>query len=190
MNTAEQLTSTYEPLKQTILNRRTVKEFNGAKISDTALRDLLELAIWAPNHHLTEPWTFRVLTSTGLSQWKAFLEKNLPQDQLALTAKVLQKIASVSAIIHVTSKKNESSSIDLENYAATCCAIQNILLGATSKNIQSYWSTSKIFADPATFAFLQIPDSEKFCGAIWLGYGQIPEAKPRKSVDEKTIWIK
>ena len=180
----------FQTLETIIQNRRTVKDYDGREIPEKTILELLSLGIWAPNHHMTEPWTFRVLTQSGIKNWHHFLETKLSADEKALTAKVFKKLSGIGAIVYVTSKRNENSTVDLENYAATCCAIEHILLGATARDIRSYWSTSKVFADKNTLDFLKVADSEKFVGALWLGYGELPEPKARKSVEEKTIWIK
>jgi nitroreductase len=44
-----------------ITNRRTVKQFLPQPVSQDQLAQLIELAMWAPNHSLNEPWRFYVL---------------------------------------------------------------------------------------------------------------------------------
>src|SRR5881397_2337578 len=48
-------------LEQAIRSRRTVKAFGREPVERETLEELLELARWAPNHNLTNPWRFRVL---------------------------------------------------------------------------------------------------------------------------------
>src|SRR5258708_36574652 len=44
-----------------IRSRRTHKQYGAEPVDEASLRDLLDLARFAPNHHLTQPWRFRVL---------------------------------------------------------------------------------------------------------------------------------
>ena len=44
-----------------IRTRRTHKAFTAEPLTREQLAELLDLAVWAPNHHLTAPWRFRVI---------------------------------------------------------------------------------------------------------------------------------
>ena len=44
-----------------IRSRRTHKQYGAEPLDEATLRDLLDLARFAPNHHLTQPWRFRAL---------------------------------------------------------------------------------------------------------------------------------
>ena len=46
------------------------KAFGPDPVQETVLRELFELARWAPNHHLTDPWRFRVLGPTARERLK------------------------------------------------------------------------------------------------------------------------
>ena len=48
-------------LEDAVRTRRTHKAFAPEPVADDTLRALFDLARWAPNHHLTNPWRFRVL---------------------------------------------------------------------------------------------------------------------------------
>ena len=44
-----------------IRERRTLKAFTDETVDEATVRELLALAVHAPNHHRTEPWRFTVL---------------------------------------------------------------------------------------------------------------------------------
>ena len=46
---------------EAIRSRRTLKDYRDEPVPPETVRELLELAVLAPNHHLTEPWRFRVI---------------------------------------------------------------------------------------------------------------------------------
>src|SRR2546430_6856614 len=57
-------------VEQAIRSRRTIKAFEPRPLERETLTELLELARWAPNHHLTNPWRFRVLGPRALERLK------------------------------------------------------------------------------------------------------------------------
>ena len=65
-------------LEQAIRSRRTHKAFAPEPIPRAVLEELLELARWAPNHHLTNPWRFRVLGPATLARLKELAEARSP----------------------------------------------------------------------------------------------------------------
>ena len=54
--------------QEIVINRRTIKPtaFNGKRIDDLQINQLLELANWAPSHGLTEPWRFIVYSGAAV----------------------------------------------------------------------------------------------------------------------------
>ena len=48
-------------VEEAIRTRRTHKAFDPEPLTREEVDDLLALATWAPNHHLTNPWRFRVI---------------------------------------------------------------------------------------------------------------------------------
>ena len=48
-------------LEDAIRTRRTHKAYGAEPVPRETLEELLELARWAPNHNLTNPWRFRVV---------------------------------------------------------------------------------------------------------------------------------
>jgi nitroreductase len=57
-------------VEEAIRSRRTHKAFAPEPVPRELLDELLELARWAPNHHLTNPWRFRVLGPGALARLK------------------------------------------------------------------------------------------------------------------------
>ena len=53
-----------------IRTRRTHKAFGPEPLAREQIEELLELARWAPNHHLTAPWRFRVVGPRALARLK------------------------------------------------------------------------------------------------------------------------
>lgn len=166
-----------------VSSRRTTKKFNGQGIELDKLKLLLDWAIMAPNHRMNEPWAFRILSAERI---KDLVERLKPEPDLE---KGLERLESLGALIFVSVERSEIPAVDLENYAATCAATQNILLGAEALGIQSYWSTGKLMKHPLTLSFVGMPESERLVAGIYLGYGSKPAAPKRKRSPERIHWV-
>src|SRR3954470_7625879 len=57
-------------LSELVRARRTTKVFGPEPGDPDTISELLELARWAPNHHLTNPWRFIVLGPRSLARLK------------------------------------------------------------------------------------------------------------------------
>jgi nitroreductase len=55
-------------VEEAIRTRRTHKAYGADPVPRETLDELLELARWAPNHNLTNPWRFRVLGPESLAR--------------------------------------------------------------------------------------------------------------------------
>jgi nitroreductase len=190
MSSQEHYSDEYHTLSTVIRRRRTSKDYDGRPISVETIEALLEPAVWAPNHGLSEPWRFRVFLPEGIQRWMKFFQAELSEAETSAFEKIFEKLQKVASIIYVTYQLHPNETTNRENYAATAAVIQNILLLATSQHLQSYWSTSKIMTHGKTKEFLDIGVDEDFAGAIWLGHGENPPPKSRKFAREKTLWIK
>ena len=48
-------------VKDAILSRRTIFKFEQKPVPDDVIEQVFSFGIWAPNHHVTEPWRFIVI---------------------------------------------------------------------------------------------------------------------------------
>ena len=62
-------------LEQAVRSRRTHKAYGTEPVAREVLEELFELATWAPNHHLTNPWRFRVLGPASLERLRGVAER-------------------------------------------------------------------------------------------------------------------
>ena len=189
----------FETLKQVIENRRSTKPalVNGKKINDSIVQQLLELADWAPTHGHTEPWRFVVYGGENVKQFcadHAELYKANTAEEKFLTAnyeKLLHQGDNLSHIILVYMKRGNNPKIPvLEEIAATSCAVQNFLLGASTLNIAVLWSSGGMTHHPAMKKYLGLADEDIVMGILYLGYSdeQTKEGKRIVPLSEKGIW--
>jgi len=191
--------STFTQLQEIIKNRRSIKPsvMNGKSIDDQAVRDLLELANWAPNHANTEPWRFVVFSKEGLKtfcQDHADLYKENTAEDKFTTAKyqgLVNMANTVSHIVAVYMKRTENAKIPMmEEYAATAAAVQNILLGAHSLGIGVLWSTGGMTHQPAMKKYLGLAEEDIILGLLHMGYTDEPAKEGKRSIpmEEKVRW--
>src|SRR5450432_960274 len=113
-----------------IRTRRTHKAYEAEPVGREMIEELLELARWAPNHHLTEPWRFRVL---GPETFAALAAAGQPNEA--------QKLGRAPTLIVASSKQTGDDSQNREDLLATACAVYIVLLGAHARGLASYWRT-------------------------------------------------
>jgi nitroreductase len=181
-----------------IKNRRSIKpaKMNGKKIPDEQVKEILQLANWAPTHGRTEPWRFIVYAEDKVKEfcfqhaelYKALTSpKNFEQ---ANYDKQLHNGDLASHVIIAIMQRGSSPKIPaLEEIAATAAAIQNILLGATAAGITSFWSTSGMTHHPAMKDFLKLKKEDIVMGILYFGYSdEKMEGKRQTSMTEKITW--
>jgi nitroreductase len=190
---------TFSVLQEIVINRRSTKpaSFNGSKIDDRQVRQLLELANWAPTHGLTEPWRFIVYSGAAVQpfclQHAELYRQNTPPEKFnpAKYEKQLHNGDKASHLVAVYMQRGDNPNITVqEEICATAAAVQNILLGAQALGIAVLWSTGGMVLQPAIKGFLGLREEDQLIGLLYLGYTDEP-AKPgrRTAVEEKTKWI-
>src|SRR3954447_2989718 len=121
-------------LEEAIRTRRTHKVYGGEPVPRAELEELLELATWAPNHHLTNPWRFRVLGPASLGRLKAAAD----EDKAGSGAK-LDRAPTLVAVSVV--QAGEDPAGDEEDLCAAACAAYIVLLAAHGRGLVGYWRT-------------------------------------------------
>lgn len=169
----------------------------GKIIPEEIVLELLENANWAPNHKNTEPWRFIVFTGNGLKklaiyQANRYKERAGAQFKQAKYDKLLATPPECSHVISIVMRRSTEVDIpEMEEVAATACAVQNLYLSVTAYGLGGYWSTGGITYDPEAAAFLGLRPLDRLMGFFYLGYVQIPPSRgSRKPVSEKTAWVR
>jgi nitroreductase len=145
-------------LEAAIRTRRTHKVFGADPLPAETIAELIELASWAPNHHMTNPWRFRVLGPSSLERLK-----------LATGAESASKLDRAPTLIAVTSLTNEDEVIEEEDLLATGSAVYALLLAAHARGFATYWRTPGVLRTAQGRAALGIPDNERFVALVHLG---------------------
>jgi len=167
-----------------IRSRRTIHLFNPDRPPDQIVERALELARWAPNHRLTEPWRAYLL---GHETAEAVATLNAALVRASRGAKAgaikLERWRRMPGWLVITCSRSEDAGHDLEDYAACCCAVQNMMLYLWSEGIGMKWTTGGVTRDPQFFELLNIDfRKERVVGLFWYGYPSAIPDTPRNSV--------
>jgi nitroreductase len=156
-----------------IRSRRTHKAFDPAPVERETLDELFELARWAPNHHLTNPWRFRVLGPRALEQLKA---AGKPEDA--------PKLDRAPTLVAASAVQTGDPVSDDEDFAATVCATFIVLIGAHERGLGGYWRTPGVLRTPEGRAACGIPEGERVVGLIHLGRARGDKPAPERADPE------
>ncbi len=175
-----------------IHHRRSHKLFNGTLVPETTVRELIELATWAPNHKRTEPWHFAVVRGDRLRDLAEAATGPLtgakPDGKLEKLRTMLSTAGAVIAVSYTRSPEDPER--DREDYAACACAIENLMLGVVARGLGSYWTTSAALIGDAMVPFWQVGPGETLIGAVVIGGAAVEMPAVRhKSVDAVTRWL-
>jgi len=192
---------TYDSTIELIKSRRSLypaQMDEEKRILDEDIWKLLELANYAPNHKLTEPWRFIVFSPEKVNEfYDGILQVSanwMSVDEVGkLSKKLEERRSKVSHIAVIVSNRDDDERVpEQEEEYATACAVQNMLLGMNSLNIIGYWGTGKAAFSREMHQFLGLSDREKCLGWLQLGVPKVlpPDSTRRTPGDirEKVIW--
>jgi len=142
-----------------IRTRRTHKAYGAEPVARATLDELLELARWAPNHNLTNPWRFRVLGPRSLAALKR-----------AAGPEAAAKLDRAPTLVCVSvALGGEDPVRDEEDLLAAACATYALLLGAHGRGLAAYWRTPAVLRSDAGRAALGLAAGERAIALVHLG---------------------
>lgn len=177
-------------LKNTLLKRRTIKKLSNTPLkvstSDnfkTDIEEIIELAGKAPFHYPANsvaidkhqlkslaPWRFYILDTKACRDLSFYYTKNNIEG-----GKIVQILNCATSLIQATWIPEETDVANLEfnqknieHIAATSAAIQNLLLVATEKEYETYWSSGGTLREDHFKELLNIPLNEQLLGSIFI----------------------
>jgi len=154
-------------VEDAIRSRRTHKVFAPDPVPRDVLDELLELARWAPNHHLTNPWRFRVLGPVALARLKA-----------AAGPEAAAKLDRAPTLVAATVIRSEDPVQAQEDLCATACAVYAVLLSAQGRGLAGYWRTPGVLRTCEGRKALGIPSAEQFVALLHLGWPRQDKKPP------------
>ncbi len=183
-------------LLEAIRTRRSVGVYDPDPVERATLLTLLEAATWAPNHRHNEPWFFHVVEGAARERLASGLldpEPGAPpltDKARGKLEKTVERIRRAPAVIFVQTFPADNPRDAEENYAAACCAVQNLLLAAHAEGLGATWRTGVPCEHLAVKAFLGLPAGAKLVAAIFLGRPAGPPPKQtRRPLSERVRFM-
>jgi nitroreductase len=160
-----------------IRTRRTHKAYAPAPVDRATLDELFELARWAPNHNLTNPWRFRVLGPEALERLK--------QAAGPEAAAKLDRAPTLVAASVVRDPDDPVAAEEDRDAAAVACYI--VLLAAHERGLGGYWRTPGVLRTPEGRAACGIPAGEAVLGLLHLGEARGEKPPPERAPLETVV---
>ena len=161
-------------LERAIRTRRTHKAYAGDPIHRGVLLELFDLARWAPNHRLTNPWRFRVLGPRTHALVAAAAERE--------RAGAARKLDRAPTLVIASVKLADDPVQRGEDLFAGAVAAYIVLLAAHGRGLAGYWRTVPVLDTEPLKARLGMGQDEQPIGLLHLGYGvqeqRVPERAP------------
>lgn len=147
---------------ESIKNRRSVypEVFTDELVTKEELEQLLEMANYAPNHKLTQPWRFKVAAGDRKTDFAeamvAAYEAAVPAEkQLPKKPRTIRKRAQKSSfMLAICMQRDPKASLpEWEELAAMSMAVQNIWLAGEAMGIGMYWGSQALWFVPKSESF-------------------------------------
>ena len=145
-------------VEEAIRTRRTHKVYGSEPVPRETLDELFELARWAPNHNLTNPWRFRVIGPESLARLKE-----------AAGEEAAAKLDRAPTLVVVSVVESGDPVQDEEDHAAAAVAAYIVLLAAHARGLAGYWRTPAVLRTSGGCSAAGVPDGERAIGLLHLG---------------------
>jgi nitroreductase len=172
-------------LAHILRGRRSIDLFEPEPVGTAELIRAIELARWAPNHRLTEPWRFYLLGAQTISKFTELAaELEAVAKGPAAGEARRKRLQGVPGFFVLTSLRSDEALVDRENYAACCCAAQNLMLYLWQCEIGVKWTTGEVTRHPRFYELLGVdPAAETVVGFFWYGRPRVVPTQKRRPLD-------
>jgi nitroreductase len=157
-------------VEEAIRTRRTHKVYGPEPVPRETLDELFELARWAPNHNLTNPWRFRVLGPESLAALKE-----------AAGEEAAAKLDRAPTLVVVSVAETGDPVQDEEDHAAAAVAAYIVLLAAHARGLAGYWRTPAVLRTAGGCSAAGVPEGERAIGLLHLGPRRQDKEPPERS---------
>lgn len=186
-------------VERAIASRQSIGRVTQEPVPRESIERLLDSAVHAPNHRITEPWRFHVFSGKGRGEFAkaraetARLMAEAEGDDEGLIAgrvsRERKKAFRSPVVIAVISEAGRDDVETLENYAACAAAVQNMQLAAHSLGLGCIWRTGPVAYHEHMRGFFDLEDGDRIVAYLYVGYPDMGERpRRRRPAAEKTIW--
>ena len=182
-----------------IETRQSVGRVKQDPVPRELIERILESAVHAPNHRITEPWRFHVFTGKGRGELAraraeiARLQAETEGEDAELAAgrisRERKKAFRAPVVIAVICEAGRDEIETLENYAACACAVQNMQLTAHSLGLAAMWRTGAVVYHDHMREVFGMKEGDTVVAHLYVGYPDMGERpRRRKPAKEMTVW--
>src|SRR5215212_308604 len=184
---------------QAIETRQSMGRVKGDPVPRELVERILQSAVHAPNHRLTEPWRFHVFMGRGrgelararaeIARLQAEAEGESAEMAAGRISRERKKAFRAPVIIAVVCEAGRDEIETLENYAACACAVQNMQLTAHALGLAAMWRTGPAAYHDHMREFFGLKEGDRVVAHLYVGYPDMGERpRRRQPATEKTIW--
>ena len=181
-----------------IQRRTSVRRFRPDPVPRATLERLLDCAVRAPNHKLTEPWRFAVVTNAARARLadirargrlKRWADPTAPE-AVAAADKARREALDTPAYVVVMTAVGGDETTREEDFAAAMMAIENLMIAAESLGLGTYLRTGAVMREPDLAELVGLPEGYRIAGVVSIGYPAEQEApRRRRPATELTRWV-
>ncbi len=186
-------------VREAIESRRSAGIVKSDPVPRELVEEIIESAVHAPNHRITEPWRFHVFAGKGRGEFararaetaRLMAEAEGEEEEYIAgrTSRERKKAFRAPVVIAVISKGGRDAVETLENYAACAAAVQNMQLTAHALGLATIWRTGPIAYHPYMRGFFGLENDDKIVAYLYLGYAEeIERPRRREPASSKTVW--
>jgi nitroreductase len=174
---------------EVLKGRRTINLYLQTPVPRQLVLDAIEAAMWAPNHHVTEPWRFLLMGQETIGRVIDLVREIVTETKGPELGDFKAKSwAEKPGWLTVTCRRSNDALTEREDYAACSVAVQNFMLYLWKAGVGSKWTTGPITRDPRFFQLMEIdPEKESVVGLIWFGYPKVTPEQARKPVEDVLV---
>jgi nitroreductase len=184
---------------QAIETRQSMGRVKPDPVPKELVERVLESAVHAPNHKITEPWRFHVFAGKGrgelararaeMARLQSEAEGESEEMAAGRISRERKKAFRAPVVIAVISEAGRDEVETLENYAACAAAVQNMQLTAHSLGLGAMWRTGPVAYHDHMRGFFGLEDGDGIVGYLYIGYPDMGERpRRRQPAREKTVW--
>ena len=185
-------------VRNVIKQRRSIGQMTNEQPSREQIEQLLEAATYAPNHHVTEPWHFFVLTGAARAELgkvmaeslKAHMEEPTSKKSQFQLLKECNKPLRAPVVITVAARGVTDQEEFLERVEAAAAAVQNMLLVAQEMGLATIWRSGSVAYNPQVKSWFGLAPEDHIVGFIYVGFPKIPrQERIPTHHSSKTTWL-
>ena len=179
-------TKTAEAFATVLRTRRSIDLYEPTPVDPAVLLEAIDVARWAPNHKLTQPWRFYLVgpqTAAAIIELAAEIDTAKKGERAGDARRARWK--AVPGFFVLTCARSDSPMQEHEDYGACCCAAENLMLYLWQRGIGTKWSTGRVTHDPRFYELLGIDATkETVVGFFFYGVPKVVPEQKRKPVEE------